>query len=146
MEVVAIIMTRANYCRSLAYNSFFVEQGLQMLINSISIGQSRSLDFISLRATFRTGSLFRSTGGRAQKRSNLLFRVRLSENQLPFVVELSKKHISTVFGPKISKLKLMHYHKRLSMAQKFVMAINMVSSDKEAKQFYWSNHIGAKEL
>ena len=64
-----------------------------------------------------------------------------------FIMAHSRKTpILAIFGPKISKLKLMHYHKRLSMAQKFVMVINMVSSDKEAKQFYWSNHIGAKEL
>ena len=52
-----------------------------------------------------------------------------------------------IFGPKISKLKLMRYHIRLARDMKFGMDVNMVDSNAHAKNFFSrSTHLGVMDL
>ena len=65
-----------------------------------------------------------------------------------FVVAHSRKTpILVIFGPKISKLKLMRYHIRWARGLKFGMDLDMVDSNAHAKKFFSrSTHLGVMTL
>ena len=70
--------------------------------------------------------------------NNFRYNIRSSNMVLePFVVAHSRKPpIFAIFGPKISKLKLMRYHIHWGTDLKFCMVVDMALSNTHAKYFF----------